>query len=313
MQNFLISFNIVFPIFLMMVLGMFLKRIKIFNSTTVKQMNAVIFKAFLPVMIFKNVYESEIADIFNPRLIAFAVVCVFVCVAVLFATVPFFEKENKRRGALIQGTFRSNFVIFGIPVSEALCGEAVSGTAAVLIAVVIPVFNFLAVITLEIFNGKKPDFLKIVKAIITNPLIVGSILGLLVKFAGIQFPAVIETTVKNISGIVTPIALIMLGASINLGAVGKNLVPLISSVLTKLVIIPAFCLYFAAFVLGFRGAELAILLSLFASPAAVSSYTMAEQMGSDGELAGQIVMFGTVASLFTMFMWILIIINLGFI
>ncbi len=313
MQNFLISFNVVLPISIMMLLGLLLKRIRLVNETTVKQMNATIFKIFLPAMIFKNVYESEIADIFNPKLITFSVVCVFICIAALFITVPLFEKDNSRRGVLIQAMFRSNFVIFGIPVSQALCGDEITGTAAVLIAVIIPIFNFMAVVALEVYNGSKPDIAKIIKAIAKNPLIISSLLGLAFNFTGIRFPSVLEAALKSISGIATPLALIMLGASINLKATVKNLVPLICGVAVKLIVAPAIFLSAAAFIFGFRGAEFAVLISLFATPAAVSSFTMAQQMGGDSELAGQIVMFGTVASILTMFLWIFISIQLGFI
>lgn len=288
-----------------------MKRIKLVNDTTVKQMNAVIFKTFLPAMIFKNVYESEIAEIFNPKLITFAAGTVLMCIVVLHILIPVLVKDNGRRGVLIQGMFRSNFVIFGIPVSQALCGNTVSGTAAVLIAVIIPIFNFVAVVTLAIYNGTKPNIRKIFKAIVTNPLIIGSLLGLAVNFTGIRFPSVVESTLVSISGIATPLALIMLGASINLKATAKNLVPLIWGICSKLIIIPAICLSLAAFVFGFRGAEFAILISLFATPAAVSSFTMAQQMGGDDELAGQIVMFGTVLSVLTMFVWIFVSIQLG--
>ena len=313
MENFLISFNVVFPIFTLMVIGFFLKKINLFNDTTVKQVNASVFKVFLPASIFKNVYESEIAEVFNPKLIAFSVICVLITILILFVVIPIFEKDNKKRGVLIQGIFRANFVIFGIPVSQALCGDAVSGSAAVLIAVIIPIFNFAAVIALEVFNRNKINFLKIIKGIITNPLIISSLLGLVINFAGIKFPAVVESSVKNLASIATPLALVMLGASINLKAIRKNVGELLVGVLGKLVIVPAICLSLAAFVFGFRGAELAILISLFASPAAVSSFTMAQQMGGDDELAGQLVMFGTVASVITMFLWIFTAMQLGLI
>ena len=122
MENFLISFRVVFPIFLMMALGFLIKKIKLVNETTVKQINNVVFRVFLPTMIFKNVYESELRKVLNPRLILFAALCVLGCIALLFLIIPLIEKDNSRRGVLIQGIFRSNFVIFGLPITEALCG-----------------------------------------------------------------------------------------------------------------------------------------------------------------------------------------------
>ena len=310
MSNFLISFNVVFPIALMMALGFFIKKIKLLNETSVKQMNNVVFRVFLPIMIFKNVYDSEVSEVFEPKLVIFAVVAVVCSILLIFAIVPIFEKQNSRRGVLIQAIFRSNFVIFGIPVTAALCGETVTGAASVLIAIIIPLFNFAAVISLEVFNGNKPNFLKILKGIATNPLIIASVLALLVNFIGIELPNVIEKSISNVSTVTTPLALIILGASINFSSVGKNALRITLGAAAKLLILPAICLSIAAFGFGFRGAELSILLSLFASPPAVSSFTMAQQMGGDDELACQLVMFGTVASIFTMFIWIFIIMQL---
>lgn len=306
MENFLVSFNVVFPIAVMMAVGFLIKKINLVNDLTVRQMNNVVFRIFLPLMIFKNVYESEIAEVFNLKLIVYSAVTVVTVILLLFLIVPIFEKDNPKRGVLIQAIFRSNFVIFGIPVSEALCGQVASGTASVLIALTIPLFNIAAVVTLEVFRGGKPNFAKVVKGIVTNPLIIGSFLGLIVSGIGVEFPAVIEKSMSNVAGITTPVALIMLGASINFKTIGKNLTRIIWGVTSRLVILPAIALGIGAYVFGFRNVELAILISLFASPSAVSSFTMAQQMGGDDELAGQLVMFGTVASIITVFGWILI-------
>ncbi len=313
MQNFLLSFNVVFPIAVLMALGYFIKRIKLVNEGTVKQINNVIFKVFLPVMLFKNVYDSEIGEVFNWKLVAYTLTAVIISIVLPFILVPLFEKQNSKRGVMIQAMFRSNFVIFGIPITEALCGSAATGVAAVLIAVVVPIYNFAAVIALEVFNGNKPNFLKICKGIVTNPLIIASVLGLLVNFIGLDFPQIVEKSLSSIGSIATPLALIILGASINFGTVSKNISHLAIGIAVKLAVLPAAALLIAAFVFGFRGAELSIMMSLFASPTAVSSFTMAQQMGGDSDLACQLVMFGTVASILTMFLWVFTFVSLGFI
>ncbi len=313
MNNFMVSFNVVFPIFLLMAVGYFITHINLIDEPCTKKMNAVVFKLLLPMMIFKNVYESNISDVFNKKLIVFSVVGVLAVIAVLYALVPLFEKDNLKRGVIIQAMFRSNFVIFGVPVTEALCGSGVTGSASVLIAIVVPLFNFFAVVTLEVFGGGKPDFKKIFKGIITNPLIVSSALGLIVLFSGIRFPAVIETSIADIAKITTPLALIMLGASINFGAIGANMWRLAIGVCTKLIIIPAIFIPLAVFGFGFTGNDLAILLAVFATPPAVSSFTMAQQMNADSDLAGLLVMFGTVLCLITMFMWIFIVKQAGYV
>lgn len=311
MENFLISFNVVFPIFLLMALGFLLRQIKLLSEPTIKQMNQFVFKAVLPASIFKNVYDSSIKDVFDGRLLAFSVVCVLAVILLALAFVVLFEKDSAKRGVLVQGMFRSNFVIFGLAVTAALCGGAVSGAASLLVAVIVPIFNFAAVIVLEAFGSKKADFKKILCGIATNPLIISSLFGIFISACGIKFPSVIENAIGQVASLTTPLALIVLGASIHFSTVKANVRPLVIGVLTKLVVVPAVCLSLAAFVFGFKGEHFAILLALFASPAAVSSFTMAEQMGGDGELAGQLVMFGTTLSVVTMFGFIYAAVSLG--
>ncbi|MBO7150349.1 MAG: AEC family transporter [Clostridia bacterium] len=311
MQNFLISFNVVFPIFLLMALGFLLRQGKLLSEPTVKQMNQLVFKVVLPASVFKNVYDSEIKDVFDGSLLAFSVVCVLAVILLALAVVVLFEKDSAKRGVLVQGIFRSNFVIFGLAVTAALCDGAVSGAASLLVAVVVPIFNFAAVIVLEAFGSRKADFKKILRGIVTNPLIIASVLGILVSACGLRFPAVIDKAIRQVASITTPLALIVLGASIHFSTVRSNAKQLVFGILARLVVVPAVCLSLAAFVFGFRGEHFAILLALFASPAAVSSFTMAQQMGGDGELAGQLVMFGTAASVATMFGFIYAAVSLG--
>ena len=215
MQNLILSLNIVLPLFLLMVLGYFLKTVGMLDKVTLKKMNSLIFKAFLPCLIFYNVYTSEISDIFDKKLVFFSVGCVVASFLVLMAVIPFIEKDNKKRGVIIQGIFRSNFVIFGIPLSVALYGDGIVGSAAVLIAIVVPVYNFLAVLTLEIFRGGKPNLGKIAKGIVTNPLIIASLAGLAAMFGGLKLPGAIEDTIGDVSKITTPLALIVLGGSMD--------------------------------------------------------------------------------------------------
>lgn len=310
MENLVLSFNIIFPLFLLMVLGYFLKAVGMLDKTTLKKLNSIIFKAFLPCLIFYNVYTSEVSDMFDKNLIIFSVASVVLSFLVLMAVIPLVEKDNKKRGVVIQGIFRSNFVIFGIPLSVALYGDGIVGSAAVLIAIVVPVFNFLAVLTLEIFRGGKPDMIKILKGIATNPLILSSVIGLIAMGVGLKLPSTIEKAIGDVSKITTPLALIVLGGSLDFKKIGGNAKQLAVSVIGRLVVMP--CIFLpAAVYFGFRNAELAILLSLFGSPTAVSSFTMAQQMGGDDELAGQIVVFNTTLCVVSVFLWIFILKQLG--
>lgn len=310
MENLVLSFKVVLPIFLQLLLGYILRCVNIFDENMIKKLNTAVFKVFLPILIFYNVYTSEISDVFNPKLIAYSITAVLFVFLLCVLCVPVLEKDNKKRGVLIQGIFRSNFVILGMPLTVALCSEDITGTIAVLVAIIVPLFNLLAVISLEMYKKGKPNIKNIIKGTITNPLIISSAIGLVFLFSKIKFPVVIEDTVRDVSKMATPLSLVALGGAMNFKTVRGNIKPIFIGVFGKLVFTPLIIIPCAIF-LGFRNAELAMLLSLSASPVAVSSYTMAQQMEADDELAAQLQIIGTTVCIITVFLWIYVLKQIG--
>ena len=312
MENLIVSFKVVAPLLILMLLGAVLLRVHIFDTATVKKMNAAIFKVFLPALIFNNIYNSSIDDIKDIKTALYIATVLIVAYILSIIYVYFTEKENSKRGVIVQGICRSNFVIFGLPLCMSICGDGVMGKVAVAVAIVVPVLNVFAVIALEIFRGGKPSLRKILKGIIKNPLIIVSIVGILVLVSGIKLPAIISASISDVAKIGTPLALILLGASINFGTVKGNLKQLITAIAGKLIVMPFFGFLIAA-LLGMRGSDMALLIAAFASPTAVSSYPMALQMDGDGDLAAQIVAFGTALCIVTVFMWVFILKQTGLI
>ncbi|MBQ4160151.1 MAG: AEC family transporter [Clostridia bacterium] len=303
MGSFLMAAQVILPLLILMVLGVLLRKTNLMDEATYKKLNTLIFKVFLPPLIFYNVYKSELSEAFDGKLILFAVLCILALFFVLVAVVPLIEKDDRRRGAIIQGIFRSNFVIFGVPLTVALMGDAAAGKVAVVVAFVVPLFNFLAVISLEVFRHGKPDIKKILKGIVTNPLIIASALGILSTAIGLKLPKFLETAVSDVAKIATPLALIVLGASLDFALLKKNSIRVLLVTAARLVFVPLVFLTIAI-LLGFRGVDIAILISVFASPTAVSSYAMAQQMGADDALAGQIVASTTAFCVFTVFLFV---------
>lgn len=220
------------------------------------------------------------------------------------------EKLPERRGVMIQGMFRSNYVIMGIPVATALLGADQLGTVSILIAVVVPLFNMLAVVVLEVFRGQKPKPLHILGQIAKNPLVIGSVLGILTLAAGIRLPHILEQTIQNISAIASPLQLFLLGAFFQFSGLKTYRRELVTVSAAKLIVAPGLFLGLGA-LLGFRGVAFVSLIGVFASPTAVNSFTMAQQMGGDAELAGDIVVTTSAVSILTMFLWIFLFKSLG--
>lgn len=307
----ILSFNVVVPLFLMLVLGYSLKQIRVYDEHTISGMNQLVFKVFLPLLLFINIYQTDVAGVFDLKLMLVAVLGVLGSFFMTWLIIAWIEKDNRKRGVLIQGIFRSNFVIFGIPVTTSLFGGEATGAAALLVAVIVPIFNMLSVVILEIYRGSRINVPKILKGIITNPLIIGSVIGLLCLWLHIKIPLVLEKTISDLSKVTTPLALVILGGSFTFSSMKGNVKQIAIGVLGKLVIVPVICLSFALLI-GIRGVGLAILMSIFASPTAVSSFSMAKQMDGDADLAGHLVVLGSMLSVVTMFVWIFIFKQGGF-
>lgn len=312
MESLFTALKIVLPLFIMLVVGYVIKLAGMMNETSVKQTNKVIFRIFLPILVFLNIYRSNLEDSFDSTLLLYAVIGVLLQFTLSLCTVIITEKDNERRGVMLQGMFRGNFVLFGIPVSTALFGDTAAGLASVLIAVVIPMYNALAVLALEMFNGTKPGILKVIKGILTNPLILASIAAILCLTFHITLPDIIIETGSDLAAIATPLAFVMLGASFGFGDAGRYVKDMAITLGAKLVFFPLLFLG-AAILMGFRDAPLAVLLTLFGSPIAVSSFTMAQQMGGDDKLAGQLVVYSTLFSILTIFVFVFSLKELAFI
>lgn len=310
MGNLVLTFNIVLPIFMLMLVGYACKRFGLMNAANVSAMNKLVFKIFLPMSLCKSLMNVEPGTFVNPTVLVFGFVGIIVVALLAFLIIPRLEKENPRRGVMIQGIFRSNYAIFGIPLCEAIFPQGDGGVAAMMVIATIPIFNVLSVISLEVYRGGKANLKKILIGIAKNPLIWGAVAGYLVMQFSIPVPEFLRSTVSKLASVASPLALFALGGSIDLRAFRNNLKSLAISLSGKLVFAPLLML-FIAYAIGLRGPEFAVLMIVFGSPCAVSSYTMAAQMDGDAELAAQQVMLSTILSAITMFVMIFMFKTLG--
>ena len=310
MENLMISANAVLPMCLVMALGYGTRRLGWLRREEISTINKIAFRIFLPCLLYYNIYCSDLSGSFDPLLMAYAVGGVLLTFGLALGYTLLTEKLPERRGVLIQGMFRSNYVIMGIPVATALLGADQLGTVSILIAVIVPLFNMLAVVVLEVFRGQKPKPLHILGQIAKNPLIIGSVLGILTLVAGIRLPHILEQTIQSVSAIASPLQLFLLGAFFQFSGLKTYRRELVTVSIAKLIVSPGLFLGLGA-LLGFRGVAFVSLIGIFASPTAVNSFTMAQQMGGDAELAGDIVVTTSAASILTMFLWIFLFKSLG--
>lgn len=315
MKNFLLALNVVLPIFLIMTLGFLLRCLKWVDENSLNVINKIVFRVFMSTLLFFNIYNiGTLSNLSaeNFKLLIYAFVIIFV---VLFLAWLYYMpkiKDKKKLSVLIQGVYRGNFVLFGLAIVDSIYGKEGLATVSILTIVVIPTFNVLAVIILEYYSGKKVDKIRLLKQVFKNPLIIATLLGMFFITFKINLPKPIYKTITDISRIATPLAFIVLGAELKFGNMLKNIKYLISVNILRLIINPLITIGIAK-AIGFKGIELVALLSMSACPTAVASYTMAKELGADGDLAGEIVVTTSIISILTIFCWVLVLKNLGWI
>ncbi len=318
LSNLTYSINAVAPIVFLVLLGALLKRLGIIHEEFVSAAEKLVFKVALPVMLFLEVAQAGPTGGFDTALIPFCLISVTGAFLLTALLVPLFIKDRGKCGAFVQGACRSNFAILGVPLAENLFGSMGTSAIALVMPVVILMFNGYSVIILSVFSSNRDNRLTgralggILKNIVTNPLIIGVVLALPFMLWQIQLPVILEKCLTYTKNLATPLALICLGANFKAESLkGRAGIAVCASVV-KTVVLPALMVVIAA-LLGLRNESLAVVLILFGSSSAVSSYIMAKNMGNDHELAAQILLLTTMMCAFTMFAGIFILKNLNLI
>ena len=290
------------------------------------------FRLLIPLMLFTNTYTIESFSSVPWDLTLYGAGMVLVIFLLGYFLTPGLTREPGRKGALLQSTFRSNTAVIGISLAQALGGEEAVQVATVVTAVCVPLLNVLAVVALSLYgsNGGKLDGKKLLKNIVTNPLILGIAAGFLCVALRAAEKAVFGSVVFTLGGnlqflysalrqagsIATPFALIILGAQFNFAAMGDMKKEILWGTAWRVVIAPALGLGAAIAlnqfgVLHCASADYPALIALFGTPTAVSSAVMAGQMGCDEQLATQIVVWSSVASIFTLFVTVCLLMGMG--
>ncbi len=317
MEELIFAIEAVTPIILTVTVGYFLKKLGLMDADLSKKANKLVFRVFLPVLLFMNIYGINNLASVNFGYVFYALCTLLVIFGIAVPSVFLLTDKRKCRGALLQGVFRSNYALIGIPLASSLFPGEGAAIATLLSAFIVPAFNILAVIGLSIFNnnGEKPNFKKVLLGIVKNPLIIGICTGLVTLGiraifvnADIDFRLSDITPVwkslSHLSSIATPLSLLVLGAQFEFSAIPHLKREIISGVILRSVAVPILGIGVAylAFRDSFDGAQFAALVAAFCTPVAVSSVPMAQEMGADAELAGQLVVFTTITSAFTVFL-----------
>lgn len=309
MDTFIFVITPVAPVFILVLLGYLLRLKGLIDDNFVDKAMAIVFKLLLPAMFFEKIYKTDIsAGLSTQQIILVVFLFVATIVGFVFSYLyakPFISyKDNKNNqntvGSFVQGCFRSNFALVGYPILLSMFGDAVVMNMALATIATIPLFNVLAVIALENRGDKfSPEILKKqLKKIITNPLIIGIILGFAASLLKIKLPKFAQNAITMLSQSTSTLALISIGGFITFDGFKSELKLTVASTIYKNIIMPT-VFGFLAYFLGFSFMDVIIIVVCLGGPAAISSFSMSCAMGGNKQLSANSIIFTTITCMFT--------------
>lgn len=307
MDDLIFSLNATLPIFIMMMLGYFLRRIGLVTQGFADAANTFVFKICLPLVLFDDLYQMDIAAAWDGGFVAFCAAATLGSIALCWLVSRAFGKQPWR-GEFIQASYRSGAAFLGIAFLLSIYGEA--GAAPLMVIGAVPIYNVSAVVILELMRpgkvdrGVSPELIRsTIRGIVTNPIILGIVAGVAWSLLRIPMPQVLGTAVADVGGIATPLGLIALGASFSFRrafAVGTPSIVASAIKLAglELVFLPM------ALAAGYTGQKLVAVMMMLGLPSTVSGYVMARNMGYEGAVNSSVVMLTTLLSSVTITFWL---------
>lgn len=303
MSDFIMAFSAVFPMFFFIALGGCISKLGWLERKQFQDVNQMIFKLLIPTMLFVNIYQSDFRQSADPKLIGGTLIFLLAVFGLVCLIVPRFVKERADASVMIQGIYRSNYVLFGTTMAANVYPDADLGQVSAVAAFLVPVFNILAVVLFETMRGSRVRPGQLLGKMLQNPLIIGGVLGIFFALTRLRLPALLVDTLSEAGQIASPMALICLGGMLSFQSVLAHWQKLTTVLVGRLILVPIAALGVFAF-LGYRDLELVMILAAFGSPAAVASAPMAQAMGGNSELAGEIVAASSAACIITIFFFL---------
>jgi len=292
LETFLRTLETTLPVFVMVFLGIGLRRVGWIDQAFVSTASALVFKATLPTLIFLSIIRADLDATFNPALLGFYLVATLASFGLVWVWAARRIKQEDR-GVYVQGAFRGNCGIVGLALAANLYGDYGLSAGGLLLGLVIVSYNTLSVIVLLAYHpGKTMNFTETVRDLARNPLILAVIFAIPFAALDISLPGWIMTSGNYFASLTLPLALLCIGATISLKSIRSDSTAALGASMWKMVALPVICT-FAAWLAGFEGRELGLMFLFFASPTAAASFVMVKALGGNDRLAANVIALTT--------------------
>jgi hypothetical protein len=309
LASFGFSLSVTTPIFIVLLVGIYLKRINFINDAFIDVSSKLVFNISLPLLLFFSILKTPLEQITNLSLIVYAALAT----TTVFILLELWAKRlepSEDRGVFVQGAFRANMGFIGLAYCVNAYGEAGLIAASIYLGLITALYNVLSVITLNRSMHREQNVVKILKGIAKNPLIIGIIAGLVVSALHIPMPGFAEKTGQYFANLALPLALLCTGGSLNFQELKSNPNKTLYATVAKLFIVP-FAITAGGVLMGFRGIDLGILFLMCSAPTASASFVMVKGIGGNHKLAANIIALTSLGSIVSVSLGIMILRSLG--
>jgi len=312
-----LSINITMPFILLSLLGILMKRIGMIGDAFVEQGNRVIFNFGIPMTVFNHVLRADLDNVFDAQFFAFNIIWSVTFFLVVWFLASRLMKDKGSVSSFVNSAYRSSLSVVGPPLLGLMFFEHynpdVLPKAILAVAVLLIISYATASVLFAVHDSKakKSGVLGVVISIVKNPIVIGVVIGIAFNLFGITLPTFAQNTVDSLSGIVMPLAMICVGANLSLRKYNVKFKYALISGAVKLVIMPVAAVIIA-YLFGFRGNDLTIIMILNALPMAVGAYVMQAELGGDSYIGATALMLTMTLSAVTLTLYIFIFRVMGF-
>ncbi|MBR0139467.1 MAG: AEC family transporter [Firmicutes bacterium] len=322
LENLLTTGAAIAPFFVYLMMGMFLRRVDILDEELTAGLNSLIFWVLMPVNFFKSMYRADIKGMFGAAAVPYAMVSTLVIMFLWMRLAKRMSPDPARQGALAHAGYQGNLMMFSLPLAQSIAGDAPQ--VLMILTAMVVVLNFTSIPLMEHYRGlvrisrgqvsgeEKTGAAQLFIRLLKVPLVDAVLLGLVWSLLALPMPPIGVTVVNGLAGCVIPLAFIVMGSRLDFARIKANSGVSLRHVFLKLIAIPAVFMILPL-ALCWDSASIATLIAGFGAPSAVVSVSTSESYECDGNLAGEIVTISSFLALFTMFVWIFCLKQLGFI
>ena len=317
LEHMILSINITMPFILLALLGILMKRIGLISANFVTKGNRVIFYFAIPATIFNHIHTADLSTVFDLTFLVFNSLWLIIFFLVIWWMANTFMRDKDSVSSFVNSAYRSSLSVVGPPLLVMMFIDAhdpdilPKGILTVSVLLIISYATASVLFAVSDAKTKGNRVFDITVSIAKNPIVISVIVGLIFNIFGWTLPTFGANTVNSLSGLVMPLAMICVGGNLAFHGFDVKFKYVLISVFVKLFVMPISAVI-VAYLFGFRGGDLTIIMILNALPMAVGAYVMQAELGGNSYIGASVLMLTMTFSAFTLTLFIFLFRVMGF-